>query len=528
MPIQNEYWSDIATLNADGSISMSYVYYQWDGSVFRKQTDPGSVMPALNADQQAQRIGGHANTGNTGPYADYDDRSKIWISPIEVVLLRSAIDKGYTTQEQALATFGSAFLSSGARWWAFSDNLPSTVTADKEESFFRVNMSNKIIMIADVLTKPNAWANTDLIDAGHSWAVPVGTSEDAAIGAAWSNSSLVQLATAAETVKTGGDVFNAPVPSGGGGTGAAGTSAVPFALSPTPYADHIAKAYVAFFNRPADAVGYNYYAEVMARNGGDWSGMTAGFGHSPEYLQTYAGLNTQQRIDAIYQNLFNRSAEADGLRYWGSRLDNGTFTINDIAISILVGAQNADLATVNNRVAVAKAFTNTFDTWGEVNAYSGLGAAARARDLLKTVTDNPATVTAATASLSATFKTLGASGTVQRGATGDTFNLGSSIDVLIYGTLDAGHRDVVNGFSGDDMLDLSALRLTNQVASRSMSSAQTTDSAGFFGTSSVVISPTGSDTYVYVDANKDGNFTAAADLVIRVVGAAVVAADITI
>ena len=50
-----------------------------------------------------------------------------WLGTTSVVLLRSAIDKGYTTQEKALATFGTAFLTSGAYWWGFSDNLPTCV-----------------------------------------------------------------------------------------------------------------------------------------------------------------------------------------------------------------------------------------------------------------------------------------------------------------------------------------------------------------------------------------------------------------
>lgn len=523
MPINTSYSSATAVIHADGSTALSSVTYTWNGQVFVKTVAAEfSQVDAAASLAHAQTIGNHVEMNFWAGYNLGGGPSDNALNPQQIAYLRLAIEKGFTTLEKAVANFG-AFKVILIRPFAFqAEALPSTITAEQEATLLLPSIhTSSLVTLTDVLSKPNSFVDSTAHPVpGAPWTVPAGTSTAQAISTAWTTSTVPAIAAAAAATQ------------GASNGAASAVAAVPFALTPTVHQDAIQKAYLAFFLRPADAVGFNFYADGMNQSGGDLSLMTNGFGSSPEYLQTYAGLTTAQRIDAIYQNLFNRPAEAAGLEYWGSRLDGGTFTINNIAISILVGAQNSDLLVVNNRVSVARQFTNTFDSWSEVNSYAGLEAAASARALLKLVTENPASVFTASSARADVFKTLGASASVQKGASGDTISLLSAAkaDVLVFSPdSNVGRTDTVNGFAGGDKIDLSNFRLpSTSVSVRELTSGQALPADAFIGASKAVIARVGGDSYVYVDANKSGAFEASADAVIKVVGVALTAADLVI
>ncbi|MDD2500260.1 MAG: DUF4214 domain-containing protein [Geobacter sp.] len=229
------------------------------------------------------------------------------------------------------------------------------------------------------------------------------------------------------------------------------------------YDSMIQKFYIAFFNRPADVTGMAYWNEQITAAGGNGQAVVNAFSASAEYQALYAGQSNAQIVNSIYQNLFGRAAEADGLTYWTLRLDNGTFNVGNIAYSILVGAQNEDLTTINNKVTVATSFTTAMDTAAEILAYSGTAAAQTARTWLSTVTDDAATVTAAQASVASTVATI--TNTVV--ANGTTYNLTAGVDAIIgtasndtinaaYDATAAAHTlgglDTINGGGGIDTL----------------------------------------------------------------------------
>lgn len=516
MPTNQQYNTGAAVIHGDGSVSLTNVIYEWNGSTFVKRSAVDTTIDAATANQRALQVADDITRDFWGRYA-ISPETKL-MNPLDIAFMRLAINKGYTTLEKALA-FSGTFTVVLARAWGFqADSLPATLS-EAQEGLLLADYNNAVLRVSEVLTKPGSFVNDTAYSApGAVWAVPVGSTLQQATAQAWTTSSVASIANAATQALT------APP------TGQAAPS-VPFALAASAHVDTIQKAYLAFFLRPADAVGFNFYAEKMAASGGDLTLMTSGFGLSPEYLQTYAGLNTFQRIDAIYQNLFNRSAEAAGLEYWGTRLENGTFTINDIAVSILLGAQNADASVVANRVSLARQFTNTFDTWDKVNAYAGVESAAQARALLKTVTDDPNTVFTAGQARADVMKTLGVLGTITRGATGDQITLTSTgkVDVLVLSPeANAGMVDVVRGFSGDK-LDLSSFRLSSrEVGQKQLASPQTGAAGAFFGNGQVALATVGADTWVYVDVDKNGSFDPGKDAVVHVVGATVQVSDLII
>lgn len=229
------------------------------------------------------------------------------------------------------------------------------------------------------------------------------------------------------------------------------------------YANDVQKLYIAYFNRPADVVGLAYWEEQITNNGGSTAAVANAFSASAEYKALYDGKSSAQIVEAIYQNLFGRAAETDGLIYWATRLENGTFNVGNIAVSILVGAQNDDKKVIDNKTTAAVAFTTAMDTSAEIIAYSGTAAAAVARTWLATVGATEASLTAATASVASTITSI-TSGTVANGLTVTLTDdiadsAGSANNDTFKGTVNADDStyqtgDFISGGAGTDTLEI--------------------------------------------------------------------------
>ncbi len=123
------------------------------------------------------------------------------------------------------------------------------------------------------------------------------------------------------------------------------------------------QAYLAYFGRPADPSGLAAYASATEAQ------VLAAFSDSAESKALFNSPDTDNHINDIYQNLFNRDAEIDGLNYWRGEINSGRLSLADAAMAILNGAQNEDVTAVANKVAAAEAFTAALDTTLEVLAY---------------------------------------------------------------------------------------------------------------------------------------------------------------
>lgn len=187
----------------------------------------------------------------------------------------------------------------------------------------------------------------------------------------------------------------------------------------------IQNAYVAFFNRPADVAGLNYWSSYS----GNAADLLNTFAQSSEYKALYANMNNTQVVNAVYQNLFNKAADVAGLNYWVSQLDAGKVTIGNVADAISKGAQGTDAAIITNKVAAAEAFTKALDTTAEIVAYAGVNASGinSVKAWLNTVTSDAASVTTATGTAMNTVIS-GVQSTSSSGGTGQTFTLTTGTD----------------------------------------------------------------------------------------------------
>ena len=156
-------------------------------------------------------------------------------------------------------------------------------------------------------------------------------------------------------------------------------------------ASQVELLYVAFYNRPADPAGLDYWESSSATYGQ----IANYFGASPEYTAMFAGMTNTQIVAQVYENMFNRAPDPAGLIYWSNLLTAGTLTLGTIALAIAGGALGTDSTTLTNKVLAATDFTNNINTTPEILAYQGTGANAEAALWLSTVGSGSASLTAA-------------------------------------------------------------------------------------------------------------------------------------
>ena len=215
----------------------------------------------------------------------------------------------------------------------------------------------------------------------------------------------------------------------------------------------LVSAYLAYFGRPPDFDGLKFYENVP------YADVIANFSKSPESIALFGTTFGAAQINAIYQNLFNRDAEPAGLDYWSGRVNSGALSPAAAALGIMLGAQNADKTSVDNKIAIINLFESKLDTAAEIVGYSGSAAAASARAYIKTVDSTAASVTAATTGADAAVTAAVAAGST---STGLSFSLTTGSDSLVgtagadtfiadnTGTATYSAADSINGGAGND------------------------------------------------------------------------------
>lgn len=169
-----------------------------------------------------------------------------------------------------------------------------------------------------------------------------------------------------------------------------GVTTTPFALNlvtsemvagadwsaPSRVAQQVQDLYVAYFSRAADRGGFDYWTSLLD---GDTANprlqlISGGFAASAEYKAEYSQATNAEKVNAVYQNLFSREAEAAGRDFWVRALDAGYMTIDNAVTTIAAGAQGTDLYAYRAKVNVAQAITAAIDTQAEINGYTTASA----------------------------------------------------------------------------------------------------------------------------------------------------------
>lgn len=162
--------------------------------------------------------------------------------------------------------------------------------------------------------------------------------------------------------------------------------------------------YLAYYGRPADPSGLTYWAARLDSEG-SFDSLVASFGVSAEATELFAGMTEEQQVNGIYQSLFGRDADAEGLAFYLAGLADGSFTLQDISKRVLDGATTGDdAAIIANKLTVAQEFTDTLASDPELEAeYVGIAATTSAKAIVTAVDATAESVSAASASIAASF-----------------------------------------------------------------------------------------------------------------------------
>ena len=125
------------------------------------------------------------------------------------------------------------------------------------------------------------------------------------------------------------------------------------------YSNDVQKIYIAYYGRPADAVGLAFWESQLEATGGNLSAIIGSFGASSEFDTRFGGLSDSSLISNIYQQLFGRDPDAGGLAFYLAELQAERMTLQYISIAVLNGSQNNDLNIINNKTAASTLFTSS-------------------------------------------------------------------------------------------------------------------------------------------------------------------------
>lgn len=118
--------------------------------------------------------------------------------------------------------------------------------------------------------------------------------------------------------------------------------------------------YVAYYGRPADLAGLQYWATRFDQSR-DLEQALAAFGASQEYTLRFGDLSNSELINGLYQQMFNRDSDESGLNFYLHRFESGQASLASIAKQIADGALASDRDSLNNKVFVANKFTDRID-----------------------------------------------------------------------------------------------------------------------------------------------------------------------
>lgn len=147
------------------------------------------------------------------------------------------------------------------------------------------------------------------------------------------------------------------------------------AAAPSPavaqggYEQQVQQMYVAYYGRPGDPEGVDYWSGRLAEVGGNWiADLVNAFGDSPEYTERFGSLPQETLTNNLFLGLFNRAADAEGLAYYVDLLNRGSLsglnpelrqsTLAQIALDIANGASGEDSVVLQNKLYVADYFTD--------------------------------------------------------------------------------------------------------------------------------------------------------------------------
>jgi len=121
--------------------------------------------------------------------------------------------------------------------------------------------------------------------------------------------------------------------------------------------------YVAYYGRPADPAGLVWWADKFDGSDNLEDALSA-FGASDEFDENFGEMTNEELINNLYQQMFGRDAEQDGIDFYAGLLESGEATLVSLAKNIADGADGDDATVLANKIAVAQTYTNAVESLG--------------------------------------------------------------------------------------------------------------------------------------------------------------------
>jgi len=119
--------------------------------------------------------------------------------------------------------------------------------------------------------------------------------------------------------------------------------------------EQITELYIAYYDRAPDSTGLNYWLNSTQTI----EQMAQSFAQQDETKAKYPDtLTTEEYVNTIYLNVYNRDADAAGLAYWTNALDSGLVSRGNMIIAIVNGATGDDQKVLDNKVVVGIAYAD--------------------------------------------------------------------------------------------------------------------------------------------------------------------------
>ncbi len=154
--------------------------------------------------------------------------------------------------------------------------------------------------------------------------------------------------------------------------------------------EKVQKMYVAYYGRPGDPEGLDWWAGKLAEANGDLTEIIESFGNSDEFVNRFGSFSNSELINNIYVQLFGRSADAGGLAWYVGKLESGDpdWSLASIALRIVDGVNEGtdDATIVDNRMTVANSFTLAVENG--TKTYAGSNDVASAVDMLARISSD--------------------------------------------------------------------------------------------------------------------------------------------
>ncbi|MGH1461406.1 MAG: DUF4214 domain-containing protein [Neptuniibacter sp.] len=119
--------------------------------------------------------------------------------------------------------------------------------------------------------------------------------------------------------------------------------------------------YIAYYGRPADKSGLEYWNQRLIEADGNLYDILQDFGNSDEFRSEYGNLTNEQLMTGLYQQLFSRQPDLSGILFYLNLLNTEQTDLATIAANLYYGAVGGDLNTINNKVIAATYFTHSLD-----------------------------------------------------------------------------------------------------------------------------------------------------------------------